>query len=1087
VPVAFKFNGKNPEAQAAVDAFTSQFKMNISGQTRDAINAIIHRAIDQGRPPREIAGEIRKALTAGQGRGLVRTIAGLNRRQAIAVDNFRGRLVQSGLKQKTIDKRVKRYAEKKLRERAHAIARTETMGALNLGSRNAWEQAIKEKGLNRALGMKEYIVTPDDRLCPICAPLDGERIPLDETFSTGVEYPPSHVMCRCTMGVTYGEGRQTGIGFRLQPFKSGPAKAGDPISLIGGTNPGGAAFGADWKIPEAVGYTRRTEIEAKIAKLASKYNVRLRELPQRHGDKNYQFWFKKTNSKLTVPEWDVLERRIETMLDEALAGMEHMTIAGNNLELGLNGLPRKVDLTFFNDKSTMNWGQAWTSGSRINLNLSCPDMDTPEKWLKALRREAKVAPGAKGAAKIPFHPTSSGEIGTLMVHEFGHLEHLTKGVNALTGMYKHDFHGYKVFAHIQSLIPEGLLKHNARTVAGRVSKYAKKNGAEFVAETWTGLIQGQKFDDEVMKLYAWLGGPEVKFPKKIFGAVDDAVKKAAIKPVVPGVKKGKSLLPTGATDKPIPAGPAGEKIREVLALRKAGKTYTQIDEIVYGKAGTNGSKSFSVVKKHGKGIVDAVEEIPKKHAWPVQEPWTPPTPTPPVVTPPAATPPAPTLPKWIPKGAKKNPIPPGPKGDVIRTTLKLRKEGKSYSEIDHLLFGKPAKNSGSRSFQVMKKHGLHALDDVTPPAVTPPIEPPPPPAPKPPAPTPAPPPPAKVIDEIVLQLWTQDETIEAIALETGLTQHEVGALLVKHGKLPKSFLPPAPGPLADPTIPPGFKPGAPIPAGPKGDVIKRVLALRKEGKTYSEIDAIVFNAHGSHGSKSHKLVKKYGPQKIKAPEPVGPKYVPPEDIFAVPTEFTRPLSEFVPTDGVYYPFTPAGQVSKYRTQSEKFMNRLRALDHHAYSVLRNYKTTGYAQMNAGLRHYAHNSWKTVDGVKKVIEPMDRAVRGGVLNQQTTLWRGGSPFDTLKVGETFSDKAYLSTSFARDRAESFARGNTIVKIKAPRGTRGATASNAHTGELEWILPRDAELRIVKITTEQKRYGGTWTIYECELVNPAGAAI
>lgn len=48
-------------------------------------------------------------------------------------------------------------------------------------------------------------------------------------------------------------------------------------------------------------------------------------------------------------------------------------------------------------------------------------------------------------------------------------------------------------------------------IAAKVSRYATTNPSEFVAETYAGLMTGQKYDKEVMDYYAELNGPVVEF------------------------------------------------------------------------------------------------------------------------------------------------------------------------------------------------------------------------------------------------------------------------------------------------------------------------------------------------------------------------------------------------------------------------------------------------------------------------------------------------------------------------------------------------------------------------------------------------
>lgn len=89
--------------------------------------------------------------------------------------------------------------------RAQTIARTETMKASNQGQKELWEQAT-EKGLLTGKEQQEWIVTPDDRLCDVCEPMDGETAPMDGQFrlNTGedVDGPPAHPNCRCTIALS---------------------------------------------------------------------------------------------------------------------------------------------------------------------------------------------------------------------------------------------------------------------------------------------------------------------------------------------------------------------------------------------------------------------------------------------------------------------------------------------------------------------------------------------------------------------------------------------------------------------------------------------------------------------------------------------------------------------------------------------------------------------------------------------------------------------------------------------------------------------------------------------------------------------
>ena len=49
--------------------------------------------------------------------------------------------------------------------------------------------------------MKIAMIAYDERTCDECLELDGEEVPLKEAFSNGVDAPPFHPACRCTIYV----------------------------------------------------------------------------------------------------------------------------------------------------------------------------------------------------------------------------------------------------------------------------------------------------------------------------------------------------------------------------------------------------------------------------------------------------------------------------------------------------------------------------------------------------------------------------------------------------------------------------------------------------------------------------------------------------------------------------------------------------------------------------------------------------------------------------------------------------------------------------------------------------------------------
>ncbi len=75
--------------------------------------------------------------------------------------------------------------------RATLIARTETAQAYEWAN----QQALKQSGV---VSVKEWLTARDERACPICTPLNGVRVPLEQSFPGNLEPGFAHVQCRCT-------------------------------------------------------------------------------------------------------------------------------------------------------------------------------------------------------------------------------------------------------------------------------------------------------------------------------------------------------------------------------------------------------------------------------------------------------------------------------------------------------------------------------------------------------------------------------------------------------------------------------------------------------------------------------------------------------------------------------------------------------------------------------------------------------------------------------------------------------------------------------------------------------------------------
>jgi len=184
-----RFDLLNPRAVEFINRHTGELITQITEESRQAIQAIIRRAFEEGGHPYQQARKIRNYI-------------GLTERQMRAVDNYWARLAEDGTRSlKRVNEMADSYSRKLLRYRSKVIARTETMMAANEGQREAWRQAVDEGYLDPAEMEREWIYTPDERSCEQCMAMDGKRAPIEGAYEGGIVGPILHPQCRCTEGL----------------------------------------------------------------------------------------------------------------------------------------------------------------------------------------------------------------------------------------------------------------------------------------------------------------------------------------------------------------------------------------------------------------------------------------------------------------------------------------------------------------------------------------------------------------------------------------------------------------------------------------------------------------------------------------------------------------------------------------------------------------------------------------------------------------------------------------------------------------------------------------------------------------------
>lgn len=199
-----RFNDADPRATQWAMERAGQLVKGVSDEVEELINDVVTQAVDGKISVREAQ------------RRLQRTV-GLHPRWQQAVNNTHSRLVKgfiaSGLSEEDAQAQAQqasqKYQDRLVRARSKNIARTEIATAQNEGRWVAWQQADDAGLVKLDNSVKEWRTAPEfvsskTVVCPICAPLDGKRIPVNENFQTGlrahpdgIKMPPAHPSCRC--------------------------------------------------------------------------------------------------------------------------------------------------------------------------------------------------------------------------------------------------------------------------------------------------------------------------------------------------------------------------------------------------------------------------------------------------------------------------------------------------------------------------------------------------------------------------------------------------------------------------------------------------------------------------------------------------------------------------------------------------------------------------------------------------------------------------------------------------------------------------------------------------------------------------
>lgn len=156
----------------------------------EIVRGLIAQGYEAGRPYQQTAT-------------LIKEVIGLDDRRASALARYQGELEAEGTKGPELEKLVARERRKKLKSRALAISKTESVRAASIAQDTIWEEAVSAGQLDPAVWEQEFLAEPrsfDPKVCPsqICPKLHLKRAPIGGEFMSGIWGPPVHPHCFCS-------------------------------------------------------------------------------------------------------------------------------------------------------------------------------------------------------------------------------------------------------------------------------------------------------------------------------------------------------------------------------------------------------------------------------------------------------------------------------------------------------------------------------------------------------------------------------------------------------------------------------------------------------------------------------------------------------------------------------------------------------------------------------------------------------------------------------------------------------------------------------------------------------------------------
>jgi len=198
-PVSQEFSQK---INSYFDIRGGQFVSDMSTQQRMSIDRMLAYVSDNV-PAKSAANYVKGAV----GMTDRMTAFAIKKRQSIVAKNLLDGMSAEEA-DAVADGAMVDYIDGRIAHRAKIISRTETAKAFNEAQHLAVGALAVAIGVSHRAIKKIWLTEQDERVCPICGPLEGQVVGYQEKFGsiTTVAYetvvPPIHAFCRCTVYYT---------------------------------------------------------------------------------------------------------------------------------------------------------------------------------------------------------------------------------------------------------------------------------------------------------------------------------------------------------------------------------------------------------------------------------------------------------------------------------------------------------------------------------------------------------------------------------------------------------------------------------------------------------------------------------------------------------------------------------------------------------------------------------------------------------------------------------------------------------------------------------------------------------------------